>query len=192
VGFGGFFAVLSYVAPLTTHVTGLPSAAVPLVLVVGGIGMTVGNLIGGHFADHGSQRTIYVTFAAFAASFVFLGLLAQYPVGLFVGVFLILAAGSAFSPAVQTRVMEVAGDSQTLAAATNHSAFNLGNTFGAFLGGAVIAAGWGYIAPAWVGLALCVPGVLLALTGTLITRRGSEAAGGRVLDEDAVLDRSFP
>ncbi len=202
VGFGGFFAVLSYVAPLTTHVAGLPAAVVPLVLSVGGIGMTVGNVIGGHFADHGVQRTIYICFAAFAISFVLLALTAQYPVGLFVGVFLILATGSALSPAIQTRVMEVAGDSQTLAAATNHSAFNIGNSFGAFIGGAVIAAGWGYIAPAWVGLALCLPGVLLAVVGTLTTRvrdrkggsdgTGSERPGGGVLDEDAVLDRSFP
>jgi DHA1 family inner membrane transport protein len=67
--------------------------------------------------------------------------------------------------------MDVAGESQTLAAAANHSALNLGNSLGAFLGGAVIAAGFGYLAPTWVGLLLCVPGVALAIWGALLSRK---------------------
>jgi DHA1 family inner membrane transport protein len=67
--------------------------------------------------------------------------------------------------------MDVAGESQTLAAAVNHSALNIGNALGAFLGGAVIAAGWGYLAPTWVGLLMCVPGAALALAGTAVSRR---------------------
>ncbi len=77
----------------------------------------------------------------------------------------------ALAPAIQTRLMDVAGDSQTLAAAVNHSALNIGNSLGAFLGGAVIAAGWGYLAPTWLGLALVVPGVTFALAGWSLTRR---------------------
>jgi len=65
----------------------------------------------------------------------------------------------------------VAGDSQTMAAAVNHSSLNLGNSLGAFLGGAAIAAGLGYLAPTWIGLALIVPGVLFALAGWAVTRR---------------------
>ncbi len=66
--------------------------------------------------------------------------------------------------------MDVAGDAQTLAAAVNHSSLNIGNTLGAFLGGVVIAAGFGYIAPTWVGLALCVPGVAFAIAGALVSK----------------------
>jgi DHA1 family inner membrane transport protein len=67
--------------------------------------------------------------------------------------------------------MDVAGESQTLAAAANHSGLNIGNSLGAALGGAVIAAGLGYVAPIWVGAALCVPGVLLAVVGWRLDRR---------------------
>jgi len=173
VGFAGFFAVYTYVAPLTTEVTGLPAAAVPWALVTLGLGMTLGNFVGGWAADRGVLRTLFVSFAVFAVALTGLGLTAPYPVGLFVFLFGVGAAASALSPAIQTRLMDVAGDSQTLAAAVNHSALNIGNALGAFLGGAVIAAGWGYLAPTWLGLALCVPGVLLALAGAWVTSRSA-------------------
>ncbi len=170
IGFGGFFAVQSYVAPLTTQVTGLASGWVPIVLIVGGIGMTVGNFVGGYFADRATVPTILIGFGVFALSLAILGVSSSTPVGLFVGIFLVLGTGSVLSPAIQSRVMEVAGDSQVFAAATHHASMNLGNSIGAFLGGAVIAAGWGYVAPTWVGLAQCVPGVLLALLAWRLTR----------------------
>ena len=106
---------------------------------------------------------------AMAAALLLLALTASHPAGLLGGLFAVGIAASALSPAIQTRLMDVAGESQTLAAAANHSALNLGNSLGAFLGGAVIAAGWGYVAPTWLGLALCVPGVLLALAGGWLT-----------------------
>ena len=171
VGFGGFFAVQSYIAPMATEVAGLPSGFVPVALIVAGLGMTLGNVVGGHLADRGPLRAIFLCFAAFAVSFAVLGLTARWPAGLLIGVFLVAGTASALSPAIQTRLMDVAGESQTLAAAANHSALNLGNSLGAFLGGAVIAAGFGYLAPTWVGLLLCVPGVALALWGALLSRK---------------------
>ncbi len=170
VGFGGFFAVYTYVAPLTTEVTRLEPWFVPVALVVTGVGMTVGNLLGGRLADTGALRAVLLTFAAMAAALLLLALTASTTVGLLGGLFAVGLAASALSPAIQTRLMDVAGESQTLAAAANHSALNVGNSLGAFLGGAVIAAGWGYLAPTWLGLLLCVPGVLLAVAGGLITR----------------------
>ena len=169
VGFGGFFAVYTYVAPLTTEVTRLDPAFVPIALVVAGLGMTIGNLLGGRLADRGALRAVFLTFGAMAAALLLLALTASHPAGLLGGLFAVGIAASALSPAIQTRLMDVAGESQTLAAAANHSALNLGNSLGAFLGGAVIAAGWGYVAPTWLGLALCVPGVLLALAGGWLT-----------------------
>jgi DHA1 family inner membrane transport protein len=169
-GFGGFFAVQSYLAPLATQVAGLPAGFIPLVLVVLGLGMTVGNQIGGRLADRGAARALFICFGAFAASFVVLGLSAHTPVGLFIGVFLVAASTLALTPSIQTRLMDVAGESQTLAAAANHSALNIGNSLGAVLGAVVIGAGYGYLAPTWVGLALCVPGIALAIFGALLTR----------------------
>jgi DHA1 family inner membrane transport protein len=178
IGFGGFFAVYTYVAPLTTDVAHLPSAIVPFSLVALGVGMTTGNLFGGWFADRGVVRAIYVFFGLFAAGLVELILTAHWPVGLFIGVFLVGAATSGLSPAIQTRLMDVAGDSQTLGAAANHSALNIGNSLGAALGGVVITAGFGYVAPVWVGLALCVPGILLFSASVILQhRRGGTLDG---------------
>ena len=188
LGFGGFFAVQSYLAPLATQVAGLPSEFVPLVLVDLGLGMTVGNIIGGHLADRGAVRAIFIGFAAFASSFVVLGLVGRSPVGLFVGVFLVAASTLTLGPAIQTRLMDVAGESQTLAAAANHSALNLGNSLGAVLGGAVIAAGFGYLAPTWVGLALCVPGIVLAIFGAILTRKQASPSARTAVDLPAAVN----
>jgi DHA1 family inner membrane transport protein len=195
LGFGGLFAVYTYVAPLTTEVTRLPEGVVPIALVAMGVGMTLGNLAGGRLADRGALRAIFACFALLVAALLGLALAASTVPGLFAGLFAVGFAAAAISPAIQTRLMDVAGDSQTLAAAANHSALNIGNSLGALLGGAVIAAGWGYVAPTWVGLALCLPGILLAVLGGLVSRseaRRSEGARRVVLDEDAVLDRALP
>jgi DHA1 family inner membrane transport protein len=181
LGFGGFFAVYTYVAPLTTEVTLLPAAIVPIALVALGVGMTIGNFLGGRLADRGALRAVFICFALLVVALLGLALTAPTVPGLFVGLFAVGLASAAISPAIQTRLMDVAGDSQTLAAAANHSALNIGNSLGAFLGGAVIAAGWGYLAPTWVGLALCGPGILLALLGGLITR--GESRRRRAVDE---------
>jgi len=170
VGFAGFFAVYSYIAPLTTEVALLPEPTVPWALVTVGLGMTVGNLVGGRAADHSVLGTLFVCFGVFAVSLAGLALTAHTAFGLFAFLFVLGGAASALSPAIQTRLMDVAGDSQTLAAAVNHSALNIGNAAGAFFGGVVIAVGWGYTAPSWLGVALCVPGVLLALAGAAVTR----------------------
>ena len=174
VGFGGFFAVYTYVAPLTTEVTRMEPWFVPVALVVTGVGMTIGNLIGGRLADTGALRAVFLTFGAMAVALLVLALTASSSAGLLIGLFLVGLTASALSPAIQTRLMDVAGDSQTLAAAANHSALNLGNSLGAFLGGAVIAAGWGYLSPTWLGLLLLVPGVILALLGGLVTHGESK------------------
>lgn len=170
LGFGGFFAVYSYVAPLSTEVTGTSEAFVPVVLIVLGVGTTVGILGGGRLADHGATRAIVLLFGALAVSLTILGLTAHTLIGLLVGVFLVGASAQALAPAIQTRLMDVAEDSQTLAAAVNHSALNTGNSLGAWLGGLVIAAGLGYVAPTWLGLILVVPGVTFALIGWWVTK----------------------
>lgn len=176
LGFGGFFAVYSYVSPLATGVTGTAESFVPWALVTLGLGMTAGNHVGGRLADSSPMRAVFLLFGGFAASLLVLILAAATVPGLLAGLFLVGASSAALSPAVQTRLMDVAGESQTLAAALNHSALNIGNSLGALLGGVVIAAGWGYLAPAWLGLVLCVPGVLFALAGWAVTRRSAPSA----------------
>ena len=170
IGFGGLFAVYSYVAPLATDVTGLPPAAVPLVLVIFGIGMTIGNFAGGRLADWSVRRSMYVFFAILAAALVLLAFTAWSPAGLAAGVFLVGASSAALSPTIQARLMDVARDSQSIAAALNHSALNIGNSLGALLGGLAIAAGLGYVAPIWIGLLLTIAGSVLAVTSFALDR----------------------
>lgn len=164
IGFGGLFAVYSYIAPIVTEVTGLPEGAVPLVLVACGLGMTVGNATGGWLADRSVPRTMIVFFGLLMVALLIVALFADLVVGVFGGMFLVGAASSALGPAIQTRLMDVAHDSQSIAAALNHSALNIGNALGAFVGGSAIAAGLGYLAPAWVGLGLTALGLGLACT----------------------------
>ncbi len=162
IGFGGLFAVYSYVAPLVTEVTGLGASAVPLVLVVIGLGMTAGNFLGGWAADKSVRRSMYGFFVLLLLALLGLALTAQNLVGLLLFIFLVGAAAAALSPTIQTRLMDVARDSQSIAAALNHSALNIGNALGALLGGLAIAAGFGYVAPVWIGLGLSVLGLLIA------------------------------
>ncbi len=171
IGFGGFFAVYSYIAPMVTESAGLPGGAVPWVLASTGVGLTVGNFLGGRLADAGTSRAMFVGFAGLMASLVVVGLLGTNPIGLIAGTFFVGFTAAILSPVIQTRLMDVAGESQTLAAALNHSALNVGNALGAFLGGLVVAAGWGYLTPAWVGLLLAVGGVVLALVSVALEKR---------------------
>lgn len=182
IGFGGFFCVYTFISPISTDVAGLPPLAVPIVLVVVGLGMTLGNIIGGWAADRNVVRAIYSFFALFVVALAGLALMAHLVPGLFIFVFLVGVAASGISPAIQTRLMDVAGDSQTLAAAANHSALNIGNSLGAYLGGLTIAAGLGYVSPVWVGLMLCAPGLAFVTWSVLLQRRrGGSLAGSREL-----------
>ncbi|HVL59812.1 MAG TPA: MFS transporter [Microbacterium sp.] len=170
IGFGGLFAVYTYVAPLATDVTGLSPELVPIVLVVIGLGMTAGNIVGGRLADWSVRRSMYLFFTILAGALVLLGLTASSPGGLLVGVFLVGGASAALSPTIQARLMDVARDSQSIAAALNHSALNVGNSLGALIGGFAIAAGLGYVAPVWIGLVLTLVGVALALGSYALDR----------------------
>lgn len=163
IGFGGFFAAYSYIASIVTDVAGSPEWVVPIILVVMGVGMTAGNLVGGLLADLDLKRTLLGGMVLLIAVQVLLALTAQWIVALGFFVFAVGFVSSVLSPTIQTRLMDVAGDNQSIAAALNHSALNIGNASGAFLGGVVIAAGFGFVAPVWVGVALAAAGLALAL-----------------------------
>ncbi|AEV83174.1 MFS transporter [Actinoplanes sp. SE50] len=162
VGFGGFFAVDSYIAPVTTEVTGLSTRAVPWALVAVGLGMTVGNAVGGWFADRNLRRATLTAFSTVIVAAVIFALTAHSTVGLFLGSFLVGAASLALGPAMQARLIAVAPGAQLMGAAVNQSAMNTANGLGAALGGLVIARGYGYLAPAWTGAVLAAIGLGLA------------------------------
>nr|WP_235678083.1 MFS transporter [Mycolicibacterium sarraceniae] len=173
VGFGGMFAVYTYIATTLTDVSGVPRSWVPLGLMVFGVGMVVGNLAGGRMADRSVIRGLYVSMASLAVVLAIFVAAAHNPYTAMLLLFGIGAGGAAIAPALQTRLMDVAADAQTLAAALNHSALNIANASGAWIGGLVIAAGYGYTAPAAAGAALAVSGLVVLTISVALQRRSS-------------------
>ena len=178
VGFGGMFAVYTYVATTLTDVSGLSRGLVPLGLMTFGIGMVVGNLVGGKMADISVVKALYASLISLGAMLALFVWLVHNPWTALLGLFLIGASGSAIGPALQTRLMDVAHGAQTLAAALNHSALNIANAAGAWIGGLVIAAGYGYTAPAGAGALLAIAG-LVVLTISVLLQRWTERSHGR-------------
>lgn len=175
IGFAGFFAADTYIAPVTTNVAGLPSGAVPWVLVAVGLGMTLGNALGGWSADRDLKRSMLIGLAAIAVTTSVFALIAHLPVGIFVGAFLIGATGLFLGPALQARLITVAPEAQLMGAAVNQSAMNIANSLGAALGAVVIAGGYGYLAPAWAGVGLAIVGLALALASFAYEARTAAA-----------------
>jgi MFS transporter, DHA1 family, inner membrane transport protein len=171
VGFGGMFAVYTYVSSTMTEVAGLPMSLVPLALMVYGLGMVAGNLLGGRLADRALTRGLFVMMGALVVLLALFAVAAHNPYTAMIVLFLVAAAGSALVPGLQTRLMDVAADAQTLAAALNHSALNIANAFGAWIGGVVIAAGFGYTAPALVGSLLALTGIAVLAVAVVTARR---------------------
>jgi len=170
VGFGGMFSVFSYIASTTTVTAGMPVTMVSIVLALFGIGMNVGNILGSRLADVSLKGTIGGVMVFNVVVMGAFGLFAQYPVVLCLCVFLI-GCGFAAGPALQTRLMDVAADAQTLAAASNHSAFNIANALGAWLGGLVIAWGWGFAATGYVGSFLSLLGLGVFFASVLLEKK---------------------
>lgn len=163
VGFGGMFAVYSYVKPLLTEVTGLGVALVPLVLALYGIGMTIGTVVGGRLADRSVMGTVIGSMIATIVVLVSIALVGSYPVPAVLALVLLGVTSQVLGLSLQTRLMDVSPAAPSLGAALCHSALNLGNATGAFVGGLVIAGGFGYLAPAWVGAGLTAVGLVVVL-----------------------------
>jgi MFS transporter, DHA1 family, inner membrane transport protein len=158
IGFGGMFSVYTYLATTLLEVTHVHAALAPLVFSVFGVGMTAGLIIVPRFS-HGRLMqttgwllvwsTAVLALYTFAAPNIWTITLAVFAIGL----------GGALAPVLQTRLMDVAGEAQTLAAALNHSAFNVANAIGPLLAGAAIAAGHGVESSGIVGAGLALAGL---------------------------------
>ncbi|MCW2735890.1 MFS transporter [Nocardioides sp.] len=178
VGFGGMFAVYSYIAPVVTDVSGLGERAVPIFLLSFGLGMVAGTFLAGIMADWSIFRSLIIGGVGMAATMLAFWVAAPHGWAALPVVFLITTLGSVLVVNLQLRLMDVAGDAQTLGAAMNHASLNIANALGAWLGGLVIAAGWGLRAPALVGLALSLAGVaILLVSARMHVRDGAVTSG---------------
>ncbi|MFJ7017754.1 MFS transporter [Streptomyces sp. NPDC101117] len=181
IGFGGFFAVYSYLVPMLTNLTGLSDSSTTLVLALYGVGMTLGTLVAGPLTDRALRPTLYGGLALLAAGLVVFYFAVHSTVGALITITFIGAMGSLITTPVQMLLMAKAKNAPTMAAASNHSAFNLANAGGAWLGGLAIAAGWGWASPSLVGAALAVAGLGLAIAGGVMDRRDGGSAGSEVI-----------
>ncbi|HEV7980242.1 MFS transporter [Amycolatopsis sp.] len=179
-GLGGVFACLSYIAPMLTDVAGYSPTNVTLLLSLAGIGMTIGNFLGGRLADKALMPGLYASLLALAAVLGIFTITAQGKVGAAITIFFVGLAGFMIGPMMQARIMEKAGGTPSLVSAAVQSAFNIANSIGAYLGGLVIAGGLGLLAPNWVGAVLAVIGLSIAVVSGGMDRREDREANQRV------------
>ncbi|MCR6634464.1 MFS transporter [Devosia sp.] len=177
VGSSAMFTVFTYIAPILRDVTHASLGFVTAMLVTYGVGMTVGNWLGGRFADRSVDRTLIVTLGGLTAILIAFALLMPFIAPTPIIIFLWGVASFALVPPLQVRVMSAAVDAPNLASSVNIGAFNLGNAIGAALGGAVIASGLGYPAVALAGAATSAIG----LVAVLIAARGAPVPDDRQL-----------
>src|SRR3954447_8213720 len=175
IGFGGMFALYSYIAKVVTEVGGLADGAVPVFLLVFGLGMVAGTYVAGPLADWSVFRSLLGSSLAMAVLLLSYAVLAPAGWWALAPAFLVAVSSSVLVVNLQLRLMSVAGDAQTLGAAMNHSSLNIGNAVGAWVGGLVIAAGWGYRAPALVGVGLALAGLSVLLMSAVFARRSAAA-----------------
>jgi len=176
VGFGGMFAMYSFITPTMTELAGLDESYIPWVLAAYGIGMVTGMVLSGRVANRvGVLKGIIVALALVGALLAVFGWAAQVLWLAVVMVFVLGVLPSIVVPLLQTRLLDVAHEGQSLAAALNHSTLNMANALGAWLGSLVLAAGWGYGAPSLVGAGLAALGVGVAVLSAVLERRARVA-----------------
>lgn len=163
LGSAAMFTVFTYISPILTEVTGADTLFVTAMLVIYGLGLTLGNWLGGALADKSIDRTLIVMLAALTALLLLFAITMQWPLPAALSIFAWGVATFAIVPPLQMRVMAAASDAPNLASAMNIGAFNLGNAIGAAAGGAVIEAGLGYPAVSVMGAAMALSGLALVL-----------------------------
>jgi DHA1 family inner membrane transport protein len=170
-GFAGVFASVSYITPMMINLAGYRPAAVTFLLALFGVGMTVGNVLGGRFTDRDHGRTLVFGLVALGAVLLAFVAAAHSPIAAAIMLFLLGVAGFVVATPLQMRIMSQAPHAPTLASAGLQSAFNTANSLGAYLGGVVIAAGLGYASPNWVGAVLAGVGLGFAAVSAVLARR---------------------
>ncbi|QMU97594.1 MFS transporter [Microbacterium esteraromaticum] len=170
LGYGGMFGAFTYIAYTLTQVSGFASSAVPWLLVLFGVGLVVGNGLGGRLADRSIDRTLLSFIGALLAVLVFFALTAGSQAATIASLFLMGGFGFGTVPGLQSRIMRYADHAPTLASGANIGAFNVGNALGAWAGGIGISAGLGYTAPIWIGAAITAA-ALVVMTVAMLTAR---------------------
>ncbi|WP_316762294.1 MFS transporter [Pedobacter aquatilis] len=161
IGTGGLFCWISYIAPLMTEVSGFSGDAVPYILVIAGLGMCVGNLLGGKLSDRlGHVSACIFLLSGMAISLLIVYLTASLQWFSLVMTFVTGCFTIAIASPIQMMMIETSKGAEMLGASITQAAFNLGNALGAFLGGIPLSMGYGYTSPELVGIIMSIVGIL--------------------------------
>ncbi|MEQ4519491.1 MFS transporter [Pseudarthrobacter sp. B907] len=203
LGYGGMFGAFTYVAYTLTEVTGFSAATVPWLLIIFGVGLFIGNTVGGKAADCNVDRTLLVVLAALVLVLVVFALTSASQPMTIASMVLLGGFGFATVPGLQMRVMKYADGAPTLASGANIGAFNVGNALGAWMGGVTITAGLGYTSPIWAGAGITLLGLGVMAFAAMAAKKGAprgttpddarrpapSAAGPEAARTDAELQR---
>lgn len=175
LAYGGMFGAFTYIAYTLTEVSGFTTGAVPWLLVLFGVGLVIGNWLGGRLADRSIDGTLIGFIAALVVVLALFALFAGSGTPTIIALFLMGGFGFGTVPGLQSRIMNYAGTAPTLASGANIGAFNVGNAIGAWAGGVGIAAGLGYTSPIWIGASITAAALVVMIIA---------AATGRAADAD--------
>ncbi|MET4094983.1 MFS transporter [Arthrobacter sp. UYCu712] len=177
LGYGGMFGAFTYIAFTLTEVTGFSAATVPWLLILFGVGLFIGNTVGGKAADRNVDRTLLVALSALVVVLVVFALTAGNQPMTIASMVLLGGFGFATVPGLQMRVMRYATTAPTLASGANIGAFNVGNALGAWMGGATITAGLGYTSPIWAGAGITLLGLAVMVFAAAAAKRHDTGRG---------------
>ncbi|PRB76817.1 MFS transporter [Arthrobacter sp. MYb214] len=176
LGYGGMFGAFTYIAYTLTEVTGFNETSVPWLLMLFGVGLFVGNWIGGRMADKSIDRTLLIFISALLVVLVLFGFFASNQIATVIALLLMGGFGFGTVPGLQSRIMQYAGNAPTLASGANIGAFNVGNALGAWAGGLGIAAGLGYTSPIWIGALIALVALVVILLAMGLAKKSSAAS----------------
>jgi DHA1 family arabinose polymer transporter-like MFS transporter len=172
IGTGGLFSWYSYIAPLLTDVSGFRADSITYILVLAGMGMFVGNIIGGKLADRISPaKASLALLLAMAVSLFIIHYVSVNQTLSLVMTFVTGAISFAVAAPIQMLMINTSKGSEMLAASVSQASFNIGNALGAFLGGLPLAAGFDYTSPVWVGTLMALTGAVFAWMIILRSRK---------------------
>ncbi|MDF3078316.1 MAG: transporter [Sphingobacteriaceae bacterium] len=178
IGTGGMFAWISYIAPLMSEVAGFSKNMIAMIMVIAGLGMAVGNFVGGVLADKFSPViTTTLLLSSMVAALFIVANVSHIKIPAILLTFITGAIAFAVIAPMQMLMINAAKGSEMIASAVLQATANFGNAIGAFLGGLPIAAGYGFTSPEYVGMVLA--GVGVAICGVLIWR--TRTAGGKLV-----------
>ena len=169
MGFGGVFAVFAYIAQVMTVIAGFSTSNLVYLLFLFGLGLVLGNILGGRAADRSLLATLCILFIALASILFVFTFTAQHQISAAITLFLLGVVGFAIVSPVQMQIVQQAKDAPTLASATNVAAFNIGIAAGTYLGGLTIHLGFGYTSVNWVGGILVTIGLILQILVITLT-----------------------